>query len=298
MQRSQAVHGVAAAEIGRRRGAERRQRPPEVRDLAGEQLAAHRAERDEGQVAGRARVGPVPAGQVDLVGVDLLHVDHVGVVGQMQFARLAAAEHQHPHRQLAGRLEVARVGDDLGHRAEPRRGRKVGVGRHQHGHRAEPGQRRDRHQRAGPRLHQHTDMGALPNTDLDQAAHDVVDAAVDRLVGVDAPVEQQAFAVRRAAGLLGHDPAERDPGVVVDLPEPGQPRQRADRLDGQRPRRLVGRDHGVGCRPGQGEGHLAGRGRAVCQPGRERNAAFAVFGRLQRHRRRHPRAGRRRRRPT
>ena len=120
MQRGQAVDGVAAAEVGRRRGAERRQRPPEVGDLAGDQFAADRAERDEGQVTGQSGVGPVPAGQVDLVGVDLLHVDDVGVVGQVQVAGLAAAEHQHPHGQPARGVQIARVGDDLRHPAEPR----------------------------------------------------------------------------------------------------------------------------------------------------------------------------------
>ena len=136
--------------------------------------------------------------------------------------------------------------------AEPGRLGKVGVGGHQHRDRAEPGQRRDRDQRAGPRLHQHADMRALADTDVDEAADDVVDAAVDGLVGVHAPVEQQEFAVGRAAGLLGHDPAERDPGVVVDLPSRASLRQRADRLDGQRARRLVGRDEGVGGRCGPG----------------------------------------------
>ena len=97
VQRGEAVDGVAAAEVGGRRGAERGQRPAVVGDLAGDEVAADRAEPDERQVAGEPRVGPVPAGQVDDVGVDLLHVDDVGVVGQVQVARLAAAEHQHPH---------------------------------------------------------------------------------------------------------------------------------------------------------------------------------------------------------
>ena len=270
-----------AADAVPRRG----QRPAEVGDLAGEELAADRAERDERQVAGQTGVGPVPAGQVHLIGVDLLHVDDVGVVRQMQVARLATTEHQHPHRQPAGRLEVARVGDDLRHGAESHNGREVGVGRHQHRHRTKARQRRDRHQRTGPRLHQHADMCALPHADLDQAAHHIVDATIDRFIGMHAAVEQQAFASRRTAGLLGHDPAERDPGVVVDLPQAGQPGQRADRLDGQCPRRLVGRDHRVGRRPGQREGHLSGRCRAVCQSGDEWDTAFAVFRRLQRHRR-------------
>ena len=103
VQRGEAVDGVAAAEVGGRRGAERRQRPPVVGDLARNQLAADRAEPDEGEVTGQARVGPVPAGQVDDVGVDLLHVDDVGVVRQVQVAGFAAAEHQHPHVEPVAR---------------------------------------------------------------------------------------------------------------------------------------------------------------------------------------------------
>ena len=154
--------------------------------------------------------------------------------GSVEVAGLAAAEHQHLHRQLARGLEVGGVGDDLGDAAEPDRPREVGVGRHQDGDRAEPRQRGDGDQRAGPGLHQHTDAVALAHTDLDQAAHDVVDAAVDRLVGVHAAVEQQELAVGCVVGLLVDDAAQRDAGVVVDLAEPGQPRQRAGGLHGQR----------------------------------------------------------------
>ena len=111
----------------------------------------------------------------------------------MQVARFAAAEHQHPHVEPASRLQIARVGDDLRHRAEPRRGGQVDVGRHQNRDRAEPRQRGDSDERAGPGLHQHADVRALPHADLDQAADDVVDPAVHRLVGVDPAVEQQAL---------------------------------------------------------------------------------------------------------
>jgi hypothetical protein len=96
MQRGQAVHGVAAVEVGRRRGAEGRQRPAVVGDLAGDELAAVGDEHDERNVLGQPGVGPVPAGQFDRFGIDLLHVDDVLVGGQqVQVAALAAAEHQH-----------------------------------------------------------------------------------------------------------------------------------------------------------------------------------------------------------
>ena len=155
---------------------------------------------DECQVAGQPGVGPVPAGQIDHVRVDLLHVDDVGVFGQVQVARLTAAEHQHPHVELPGGLEVARIGDDLRHRAQSGGGGQIAVGRHQHRHRAEARERGDRDERAGPGLHQHADVGALPHADLDQAAHHVVDAAVDRLVGVHPAVEQQRLPVRAGRG--------------------------------------------------------------------------------------------------
>ena len=197
-------------------------------------------------------------------------------LGQVQVAGLAAAEHQHPQRQLPRRLEIAGVGDDVGNPAEPRGLGQVGVGGHQHGDRAEPRQRRDRDQRAGPGLHQDADVRALAHADLDEPADDVVDAAVHRLVGVHAAVEQQELAVGRRRGLLGHDPAERDAGVVVDLAEPGQPRQGAGGLDGQRARRLVGGDERVGRRAGQAERHLGGGGRAVRDPRCQRDAALAA----------------------
>ena len=84
MQRGQAVDGVAAAQRRGRCGSERRQRPAVVGDLLGDEFAADRAERDERKVAGESGVRPVPAGQLDRVRVDLLHVDDVGVVGKVQ----------------------------------------------------------------------------------------------------------------------------------------------------------------------------------------------------------------------
>ena len=162
---------------------------------------------------------------------------------------------------------------------EPDRRGQVGVGRHQHRHRAQPRQRGDGDQRTGPGLHQHTDAIALAHADLDQAAHDVVDAAVDRLVGVHAPVEQQELAVRGIARLLVDDAAQRDPGVVVDLPEPGQPRQRAGGLHGQRARRFVGGDDRVGRAARQPPAPASETSpSAVDDPGAQRDTAVGVFG--------------------
>jgi hypothetical protein len=48
----------------------------------------------------------------------------------------------------------------------------------------------------------------LANPDVDEPTHHVVGATVDGLVRVDPAVVEEEFAVRGAASLLGHDPAE------------------------------------------------------------------------------------------
>ena len=113
---------------------------------------------------------------------------------------------------------------------------------------------------------EHPDTVALADADVDQAAHDVVDAGVDAFIGVHPAVEQQELAGRVVGRLLGHDPAQRDAGVVVDLAEASQPRQRAEGFEGERAHRLVGSHHGVPGRAGQVEDHLR------CHPGTVRDA--------------------------
>ncbi len=127
MQRSQAVDRVAAAQRGGRGRSERRQRPAVVGDLLGHQLPADRAERDEREVTGEAGVRPVPPRQRHGVRVDLLHVDDAAVGGHVEVAGLAAAEDEDLHRQFAGGLQVARIGDHLGDTAEPDGLVEVGV---------------------------------------------------------------------------------------------------------------------------------------------------------------------------
>ena len=136
-------------------------------------------------------------------------------------ARVTATENKNLLGQLPRCLEVGRVGDDLTDSPEPDRGSQVGVGLQQDRDGSQPRQRGDGHQRAWPGFHQHADMFALTHPDLDEAAHDVVDAPVDRLVGVHTSVEEQEFALRRIVGLFADDPAQRDPGVVVDLAQSG-----------------------------------------------------------------------------
>ena len=280
VQRRQAVHRVRAIERGRGRGPESRHRPPVVGDLFGHQLAAGCAECNEGQVAGQSRVRPIPRGQIDRVRVDLLHVDDVRVLRQVQGARFATTQHQDLLRLLACDFKVGGVGQDLIHPAQPDRRGQVGVRSYHHGDRTKPGQRGNGDQRAGPRLHQHTHPVALPHPDLDQAANHIVDAAVHRLVGVHAPVEQQELALRGVVCLFFDDAAQRDPGVVVELSQPGQPRQRPDRFHGQCAHRFVSADDGVGRTPSQRNRGFGSFPDTVHEPRAQRDTAFGVLGRL------------------
>ena len=139
----------------------------------------------------------------------------------MQIPGLATAEHQNLSGQLPRGLEIGRVGDDLAHSPEPDRSGQVDVGLQQHSDGAQPGQRCDGHQRARPGFHQHANVFALTHPDRDQAAHHIVDTPVHRFVGVNASIEEQEFAVGSIVSLFADDPAERDPGVVVDLAQSG-----------------------------------------------------------------------------
>ena len=188
-------------------------------------------------------------------------------------AILAAAQHQRLDRKPTGRRKVGRVGDDLGHPADPGGLLEVGVRGHQDRDRAQSGQRRDGDQRTGAGIHQHPDPAALPHPDLDQTAHHIVDAPVDRLVGVHPTVEQQELTLRCRLGLLGDDPPQRDSGVVVDLAEADQTGQGARGFDGQCPHREVGGDDSLRRTLGQGGRQLRSLGDADHQPGVQRDAA-------------------------
>ena len=139
VQRREAIDRVSAAQSGRRGGSERRQRPAVVGDLLGDELTAGGAEPDERDVPRVARVRPVPRRELDGVRVDLLHVDDVGVIGQVKVAGFTATEDQDLFGQLARRLEIGGVGDDLRHSPEPDLGSQVGVGLQQHRDGAQPG---------------------------------------------------------------------------------------------------------------------------------------------------------------
>ena len=284
VQRRQAVHGVFAVQGRRRSGSEGRHRPAVVGDLLGDQLAAGRGERDGRQVPRQARVGPIPGGQLDGVGVDLLHVDDLSCASARRQVQ-SRATHRRPApapgpaigraaSRLVGSVRISVTPP------EPDRRGQIGVRPHHHGNRAQPGQRGDRHQRTGSGLHQHAHPVALAHPDLDQATNDVVDAPVHGLVGVHAPVEQQEFALRGVVCLFVDDAAQRDPGVIVDLSQPGQPRQRPGRLHGQGPHRFVGRDDRVGRAASQRHRRLGDLAQAVYEPGAECDTAVGVFGGL------------------
>lgn len=51
-------------------------------------------------------------------------------------------------------------------------------------------------------------MGSLPDTGGDEAAHSVVDAVINRRVGVDPILEEEAFLIGRSVRLFGHQPAQ------------------------------------------------------------------------------------------
>ncbi|CFS07179.1 Uncharacterised protein [Mycobacterium tuberculosis] len=225
VQRRQTVHRVSAAEGRRRGGPEGRHRPAVVGDLLGHQVAVGRTERDERQIPRQSGIRSIPRRQLDGVRVDFFHVDDLALfkcVGrQIQITRFTTTQHQHLSGQLARSIQIGRVGQDLGHSPEPDRRGQVGVWPHHHGNRSQPRQRGDGDQRAGPSLHQHADTVTLPHPDRDEATNDIVDPPVYRLIGVHAPVEQQEFTLRGIVCLFVDDAAQRDPGVVVELTQPG-----------------------------------------------------------------------------
>ena len=178
--RRDGVDGVGVGERGRRGGAERRERPAPVGDPVRAGALALAGEEDEGEVAGAARVGRVPGRELDLVGVDPLHVDRRR---RAEVALLAAAaEHQHlADAGLAGAARRARGRRRSAVTSPSSASRSTGaVGAQQHGDRAEAAQRRDDRERARPRAHQHADVLALADAEREQAADDVVDAVLDR----------------------------------------------------------------------------------------------------------------------
>ena len=205
------------------------------------------------------------------------------MVGQIQCAGVATAEHQGLHRQPARRRQIGRVGDDLGDSAESGGLGEVSVRRHQHRHTAQPGQRRNGHHRAGAGVHQDPDPGALPHTDLNEPAHHIVDTAIDGLIGVDASVEQQELAVGYRLRLLRNDAPQRDSGVVIDLTEPNQTWQGARGLDGEGADGLVGADHGIGRSAGDRHGQLGCLGDTVHHPRTQRHPGLTGIRRGVRH---------------
>ena len=112
-------------------------------------------------------------------------------------------------RARAGELGV---GDDPRDAAELGLALDRAVGAHQHGDRPEPVERRDHGEAARPGAHQHPDVLALADAEREQAADDVVDPALDRLVRVGAVLEEEELGLRARARLLVEQQSERDPG--------------------------------------------------------------------------------------
>ena len=176
------VDGVVVGERGRRRGAERRQRPAAVGDPVRPRALALAGEEDEREVARAAGVGRYQAGTSTRSG----SIRSMSITPRAEVALLAAAaEHEGP--RAAPRLARA---------AARARGRRRSGARR----RARPRARRRRPgrsstatapsrlsaattaERARPRAHQHADVLALAHADRQQAADDVVDPPLDRVV--------------------------------------------------------------------------------------------------------------------
>ena len=79
-------------------------------------------------------------------------------------------------------------------------------------------------------------MLALADPEREQAADDVVDPALDRLVGVGAILEEEEVGLGRAPRLLVEQQAERDPGAGLEPAQAREPRELAGDLLGERPR--------------------------------------------------------------
>ena len=123
-----AVDRVGGGQRRRRGGAERRQRPAAVGDAADPRAFALAGEQHEGEVARAARVGAVPGGQRDGVGVDALHVGHVR--GRARAARrrrraraLGDARRRRAARRVRGRRRSAAPAPSSASRAADPSGR-------------------------------------------------------------------------------------------------------------------------------------------------------------------------------
>ena len=243
------VDRVIVGERRGRRGRERPQRPAPVRDPVGPCALALAGEQDERQLEGPARVGLIPGRYRHLVGIDPLHVDHL----RPEVALLAApAQHQHlGGAGRAGPIGELGVGDDPGHRAELGLALDRAVGAHQHRDRAEPVERRQHRQSARAGAHQHPDVLAVADSERQQATDDVVDPLLDRLMRVDAVLEQEELTVRRPPRLLVEQQADRHLGVRAKAPQPRQPRQLSGDLLGEDARTAHGPRRGPGDRPGK-----------------------------------------------
>ena len=168
----------------------------------------------------RPGFGVYQRGQIDRLGVDLLHVRQ----RQAEVADLAAAAEDErvdvAEVEPGGELGVLGVGDDPLDLAELGLLRRVAVGAQEDGDGADPAQRGDHGERARAGPHQHADVLALADAERDQAADDVVDPGVDRGAVVGAVLVEEERGVGVVARLLVEDEAERDAGVRVDPLQP------------------------------------------------------------------------------
>jgi len=89
-------------------------------------------------------------------------------------------------------------------------------------------------------------VGSLTDTDGDETAHRVVDAVINRRVGVDPILEEEALLLKRSVRLFGYQAAQRHPGMGLQPPEAGESGYGTHRLPSDLP--------AAACRPHRGVG--------------------------------------------
>ena len=260
------IDGVRFGQRRGCRGAERREDPAPVRDAVGTRAVARAGEENEGEVARPAGVRLVPAGELHLVRVDPLHVDHSAA----EVARPGATtQDQDLHAGLPGLGHVLGVGDDACDLAKLRLALDLAVGAKENAHGAQAVERGDDGERGRPRLHQDAHVLALVDADRDQAPDDRVDAVLGRGVGVGAVLEEEEDLLGVVVSLLVEELPERDPRARPHLVEADQARQLGERLRADRAH--AGRGAG-----GAGENE---RARFEATPAGEREAVAGARGR-------------------
>ena len=117
-------------------------------------------------------------------------------------------------------------------------------------------------------------MSSLTDADGDEAAHHLVDATINRRVGVDPILEEEAFLVGRSVRLFGHQPAQRHPGMGLQPAEAGEPGQGTHGLPGDLPAAARRPHRGVGQPQAHADAQLGQRTSRVTDTRRQPDIAI------------------------